>query len=341
VRPDGSPYAPFHDVTVAVDGAAARALGELARERWRRATGRRLAPPPLARDIWPDDLEPLLTDVQVAIARTHPARPGSPPIREIEQLYRDAIAAGRDVIYCESQYLASASIADALAERLGEPDGPEVVIVNPQTAAGWLEEHAMDSARALVIRRLRDADPHQRLRVYYPVTARGDPIYVHAKVLIIDDRLLRIGSSNLNNRSMGFDTESDLAIEAPADAGSGALVRERIAELRNDLLAEHLGVDRAEVAMALCEHRSLIAAIESLRRRDGRTLLPLEVDPPGEAERLVADFRLLDPEFPGQAERRLTHVAKRLTLAPRRALADAGRWLLDYAASRLPIGRRA
>lgn len=286
-------------------------------------------------------MEPLLSDVDIAIARTHPPRPGRPPIREIEQLYQDAIAAGHKVIYCESQYLASVSIADALAERLGEPDGPEVVIVNPQTAAGWLEEKAMDTARALVLRRLRNADRHRRLSVYYPVTEHGEPIYVHAKVLIIDNRLLRIGSSNLNNRSMGFDTESDLAIEAPADVGSGAVVRERIAELRNDLLAEHLGIERAEFATALREHGSLIAAIESLRRRDGRTLLPLEVEPPGEAERLVPDFRLLDPEFPGQAERRLTHLAKRLTLAPRRALADAGRWLLDYASSRLSIGRRA
>ena len=341
VRPDGSPYAPFHDVTVAVDGPAAQALGELARERWYRATGRRLQPPQVGRDIWPDGLKPLLRDVDVAIARTHPLRPGRPPVREIEQLYQDAIAAGHRIIYCESQYLASASIADALAERLGEPDGPEVVIVNPQTAAGWLEERAMDSARALVLGRLRNADRHRRLGVYYPVTEQGAPIYVHAKVLIIDDRLLRIGSSNLNNRSMGFDTESDLAIEAPEDTERGAVVRERIAELRNDLLAEHLGVERAKVAMALREHGSLIAAIESLRRRDGRTLRPLEVESPGEVERLVPDFRLLDPEFPGQAERRLTHLAKRLTLAPRRALADAGRWLLDYASSRLPSGRRA
>lgn len=339
VRPDGNPYAPFHDVAVAVDGAAAQALGELARERWYRATGRRLESPQLARDIWPDGVKPLLCDVDVAIARTHPPRPGRPAIREIEQLYQDAIAAARGVIYCESQYLASARIADALAERLAEPGGPEVVIVNPQTAAGWLEEQAMDSARALVLRRLHDADRHGRLRAYYPVTEKGEPIYVHAKVLIIDDRLLRIGSSNLNNRSMGFDTESDLAVEAPDNSDSGAVVRERITGFRNDLLAEHLGVEREAVTAALREHGSLIAVIESFRRPHGRTLLPLEAEPAGEAERLVPDYRLLDPEYPGQAERRLTHLAKRLALAPGRALTDAGRFLLDHAASRLPIGR--
>jgi phospholipase D1/2 len=338
-RPDGSAYGPFHDATVAVEGPLARALGELARERWFRASGRRLGPPPPARDLWPEGLQPLLDDVDVAIARTHPRRPGRPPVHEVEQLYRDLIAAGRSMIYCESQYLASAAIAEAVTRRLAEPAGPEVVIVNPQTEPGVLEQEAMDSARTLVLRRLRAADRHRRLAVYYPVADQGTPIYVHAKVLIVDDRLLRIGSSNLNNRSMGFDTECDLAIEAPDDPARGAQVRERIAGLRDDLLAEHLGVEPAEVAAALREHGSLIAAIEGLRRQDGRTLLPIETERLGPAERLVPDLRLLDPAYPGQAERRITHLAKRLVLAPGRALADAGRWLLDQAASRWPPGR--
>jgi phospholipase D1/2 len=338
VRPDGSSYGPFHDATVAVDGAAARALGELARERWHRATGRRLEPPPPAEDIWPDGLEPLLRDVQVAIARTHPARPGRPPVREIEQLYLDAIAAAQRAIYCESQYLASAAIADALASRLAEPDGPEVVVINPRGAAGWLEELAMDGARKLILRRLRAADRHGRLGVYEPVTSGGEPIYVHAKVLVIDDRLLRIGSSNLNNRSMGVDTECDVAVEAPADQ-RGAAVRERIVGLRNDLLAEHLGVSTAEVSTALAHTGSLIGTIEALRRSEGRTLLRAAAAPADDTEHLLADIRLLDPERPGQAERRLTHLAKRVVLAPRRALADAVSWTLDRSVRRLPIAR--
>ncbi len=62
---------------------------------------------------------------------------------------------------------------------------------------------------------------HGRLGVFWPVADRGRPIYVHSKVMIIDDRLLRIGSSNLNNRSLGFDSECDVALEA-APAGTGA-----------------------------------------------------------------------------------------------------------------------
>ena len=50
----------------------------------------------------------------------------------------------------------------------------------------------------------------------------GDRIIVHAKMTIIDDKLLRIGSSNLNNRSMGLDSECDLTIEVREDDGRRA-----------------------------------------------------------------------------------------------------------------------
>ena len=154
------------------------------------------------------------------------------------------------------------------------------------------------------------------------MTAAGRPIYVHAKILVVDDRLLRVGSSNLNNRSMGFDTECDLAIEAPTGE-AGAAVRAAITTFRDDLLAEHLGVEPSDLTAAVAARGSLVAAIDQLRRPSGKTLVPLEVDRPNDAEHLLALTRLVDPERPGQGERRLTHIAKRLLLAPRRALADA------------------
>jgi phospholipase D1/2 len=332
VRPDGTPYEPLHDATVAVDGAAARALGELARERWYRATGRQLDAPDISHDAWPDGLEPSLRGVDVAIARTHPQRPGRPPVHEIAHLYGDALRAARRVIYCESQYLASATIADALAERLAEPDGPEIVIVNPKDAAGWLEQEAMDTARALVVDRLRDADRHGRFRIFHPVTVGGEPIYVHAKILAVDDRLLRVGSSNLNNRSLGFDTECDLAVEAQTGA-AGVATRAAILAFRDGLVAEHLGTEPAKLTAAVREHGSLVRAIEVLHRHDGKTLVPLEAEPPNEAERLLAGTRLVDPERPGQAEKRVTHLVKRLLLSPRRALADAPQAVRDASAA--------
>ena len=339
VRPDGSPYPPFHDATLAVDGAAARALGELARERWYRGTGERLAPPPPGSDPWPERLPAILRGVDVALARTLPRRPGRPEVHEIAHLYEDALRAATRTIYCESQYLASHSLGEILAARLEEEDGPEIVIVNPRRAAGWLEEAAMDSARALVVDRLWQADRHHRFQIYQPVNAADTPIYVHAKILVIDDRLLRVGSSNLNNRSLGFDTECDVAIEAEPGAG-GAATRATIVGFRDSLVAEHLDVAPAVLRAAIAGEGSLRAAIESLRRPSGKTLIPLAVDPPNDAERLLAISRLVDPERPGQAERRLGHMLKRLVLAPRRALADAPRAARDALADHRARKRR-
>ena len=86
-------------------------------------------------------------------------------------------------------------------------------------------------------------------------------IHVHAKVLIVDDRFLRIGSSNLNNRSMGYDTECDLAIEA-----ANAAQRDSIVSVRDRLIAEHWGSDEKSVRAALTAGESVFDSLESLPR---------------------------------------------------------------------------
>ena len=91
----------------------------------------------------------------------------------------------------------------------------------------------MGVARQRLLAHLRRADVHDRFRIYTPVTAAGAPVYVHAKVLVIDDRLLRIGSSNLNNRSMGLDTECDLAIDAAPDAPDAPVIARAVEGLRD------------------------------------------------------------------------------------------------------------
>ena len=121
----------------------------------------------------------------------------------MEALKLAAVAAARHIICLENQYLAGRKVVEALAARLREPDGPEFVIVVPRRGLNRLEREAMDSARHLLIQVLWAADEHHRLGVYWPVTDGGVPIYVHSKVLVVDDRLLRVGSSNFNNRSMG------------------------------------------------------------------------------------------------------------------------------------------
>src|SRR4029077_448356 len=129
---------------------------------------------------------------------------GRPPIAEVEALNCDAIAAARRWIYVENQYFTSGRIAAALAERLAEPDGPEIVMVVPRICSGWLEERTMGVARARPVRELRHDDVPGRFRVFHPRLAPNGPdLNVHAKVMIVDDALARVGSSNLSNRSMG------------------------------------------------------------------------------------------------------------------------------------------
>lgn len=293
-------YKPFHDVQMAVDDDAARALGDLVRERWRRATGHELRPPPPPTvDPWPPDLSPDVRNVLVDIARTEPAFParGREEIREVERLFLASIAAAKRFIYIENQYTTSTVIRDALAARLAEPGGPEVVLVIPQMCSGWLEIQTMGALRAGFLSALRTADIEGRLRVYYPRVSEDVDVFVHSKVLIIDASIVRVGSANLSNRSMRVDTECDLSIDARGDLRIKAAILRFLA----GLLAEHLGASRDAVFDALDRERSLIAAVESLRGGP-RTFVPiderLEATAPIDAIlHLAADpERPIDPE---------------------------------------------
>ena len=236
VNASGARYAPFHDVGAIVSGPCAEALGELCRERWRRATGHvartSKAPATGAADAWPSQVEPVLTDVDVAIARTEPAYAERGAVSELRHLHLDAIAAARRSIFAENQYFTSRIVADALAQRLSEPDGPEIALLTPAVQSGWLETSTMGVLRARIHRRLRGADSAGRYRLYCPTLRAPDDgdgcINVHSKVLIVDDEFLTVGSANLASRSLCLDTECNIAIEA----GGDAKVRSAIAGLR-------------------------------------------------------------------------------------------------------------
>ncbi|QIS03362.1 phospholipase [Nocardia brasiliensis] len=296
-EPNGHRYGPWHDATTAVDGEAAKAIGELARSRWQAATGERLAPVEeiAGAQPWPDGLAPTMRAVDVGIARTLPELADRAEVREIETLYLAAIASATRSLYIESQYLASRTLAEAIAARLREPDGPEIVLVLPRHADGWLEQQTMDGARRRLLHLLWEADSEGRLGVYYPVTAAGAPIYVHAKVLVMDDRLLRVGSSNLNNRSMGFDTECDLAVEVTPDTADGAVLRQTILEIRRQLVCEHLDADSAKFDATLAETSSLLRTVEALRG-PGRTLVRFEPETVAHEDSPLAENELMDPE---------------------------------------------
>ncbi|PZO81069.1 MAG: phospholipase [Sphingomonas hengshuiensis] len=297
IEPDGTPYKPWHDVTTALEGPVAAALGDMCRQRWAISGGGELPAPTDTGGCWPTGLDADFTDVEVAVARTIPEMANQEPVHEIETLYLDLIARAERFLYAESQYFASRKVAEAIARRLDEPDGPEIVIVNPTTAEGWLEPVAMDSARARLFKALKERDRHDRLRLYHPFTAGGTAIYVHAKVTVIDDQLLRVGSSNFNNRSLRLDTECDVTIDATRSANADEC--RTIAGIRNSLIAEHLGVECEDVESTLARTGSLIATIEELRG-EGRALHPYEIPDLDAVTEWLADNKILDPEGPGE-----------------------------------------
>jgi phosphatidylserine/phosphatidylglycerophosphate/cardiolipin synthase-like enzyme len=214
----------------------------------------------------------------------------------------------------ENQYFASRVVAEAICRRLTEPDPPEFVLVNPRTGEGWLDETVMGAARAGLVRMLEDADAQGRFRIYYPVTEQGEDIYVHAKIMIVDDLMLRVGSANMNNRSMGLDSECDVMIDCGREANRGARID--IAALRCELMAEHLGVEAADVALAVDETGSLIEAVERLRG-NGRSLRPYRPQDYNGVAQAVANSEIADPEsadepFEPMAQHRLLAGLRRL-----------------------------
>ncbi|MCC6479958.1 MAG: phospholipase [Sphingomonadaceae bacterium] len=291
--PNGKPHAPWHDITMLMDGDAAAVLGELARDRWAVAGGK---PLPAVRKIepqWPADVPVQFENADLAIARTRAPYGEVGEVREIETLYLDMIAAAQSFIYIENQYLTSAKIAAAIATRMGEDNPPDIVGVMPRSAEGWLEQKAMDAARVQLARAIGKVDKGDRFRIYVPVTTGGADIYVHAKLMIVDDRILRIGSANLNNRSLGLDSECDMVLDCALPANRGA--EAAIAELRTRLLAEHLGVARHVVAETFARSGSLVDTVEALRGK-GKTLELLDLEKPGPLDKLIAENELLDPE---------------------------------------------
>ena len=292
----GSPYDPYHEVQVMVSGPIANSLGMLARERWRCLGDERLPSAGDAnRDLWPSGIMPDLTDVGVAIARTVPPSETDPAIRECETLFRDSIALARHTIYIENQYFTDDSLADALAARLQESDGPEVIVVAPKECSGWLERQTMGAFRDLAFARMQQADRHGRLRLVYPIAshARDIPTFIHSKVMIVDDELVRVGSANFARRSMGMDTECDVAVDAAGDER----VRAGIRRIRDRLLAEHLGLDVEMVAKSLERRRSMHQLIDA-RQHEDRALIPITPvtdQPPPASEALRAT---IDPGEP-------------------------------------------
>ncbi|MBY5864463.1 phospholipase D-like domain-containing protein [Rhizobium leguminosarum] len=303
--PEGVSYDPLHDVQAMVTGDAAGLIGDIARRRWETATGEsHLSLAENACFAWPDDLTVSMREISVSFALTEPPTAFRTGISDGIAMTLDVIARARRQLYIEAQYLASFRVADAIAARLQEEDGPEVIIICTQSSHGLIEKIVMGGNRDRVIRRLKRADRADRLRVYYavvpgpivpgPVTPKESSeveVLVHSKLIIADDEMVRIGSSNLNNRSEGLDDECDMLFEAGNDEH-----RRAIANLRNRLLSEYLGTTPETFAAAFMQSGSLIAAVDALN--DGpRGLREFTVELSGSISPILGTA-LFDPARP-------------------------------------------
>jgi len=311
----GSSHQPYHEVQIAVTGEAARSMVDLFVWRWYGATGERLDP---RRLVVHDETKTTNTlsmpgldfpvtlpmpAARIGLARTIPEVTGRAQVSEVRSLYVKAIESAERLIYIESQYLTSCAVRDALLERMANRARPklDVVIVLPRKPERFKEVMTVGVPQAAFLQLLEQAaHEHGHALGIYNVAAGtrddGEPLYVyiHAKLMIVDDRRFIVGSANLTNRSMTIDSEIVAAYDALP--GDGAL-RNAIRRARIRLMLEHAG-EQADVR-SLVRPEGLVARLDALVEA-GRVRLrkhDLRKDEPGAVAKAVHELTLefLDP----------------------------------------------
>jgi phosphatidylserine/phosphatidylglycerophosphate/cardiolipin synthase-like enzyme len=249
-NPDGKTYEPYHDLQSYHIGPAASQLAELFKLRWLNSGGGELSLPSVQEDLRIKIKNSLpISHDRVAISRTQSKTviPLQNSIKEIRHLYLDAINASDKIIYIENQYFSSQAVYKALSERMRDKNRPKlnIVMILPKKPHAFIEEISMGIVQTKILRSLKQIAYREghALGIYYTLSSSKDlkkePTYIHAKLLLIDDRFLSFGSANMTNRSMGLDTELNVSWEAKdfldKDINS-------IRNIRISLLAEHSGL---------------------------------------------------------------------------------------------------
>ena len=293
---DGESYQPYHDVQLVFTGKAARDMADLCAQRWLRGTGNNLPRLNSERDTtsWPSSVNCDFQNIETGIALTYSSYENYQATYQIRRLYLDVIASSNHYIYIENQYLSSHELTDALIERLKDEDGPEIVIVLTKEA-GLVEESTLGILRDRLLEKLVNADKYGRFSVFYPFveddSGHQTQVYVHAKVLIADNRIIIAGSANLTNRSMKVDSEVDLVINYQQPA-------EEVEQLLYRLFAIHFDCSEETVMRSLASENSLRSMIEDVSSDRPHRLRKLETAPSSPLLRKIADTQLLDPDEP-------------------------------------------
>jgi phosphatidylserine/phosphatidylglycerophosphate/cardiolipin synthase-like enzyme len=282
---------PWHDVQLAVRGPAVGDIETVFRERWN-------DPAPLTRNpvnraselIRRDDRSPGSLPTQLAdpaprgtcrvqVLRTYPARRHGYPFapdgeRSIARAYNKVVARAHSLIYVEDQYLWSAEIVQCFAEALRASPGLHMIAVIPHhpDQEGRISRPINLVGRQQALTELRAAGG-DRFAAYGVENHAGIPVYVHAKVCVIDDVWASVGSDNVNRRSWTHDSELSCAVldEETDDReprvldrfGDGARAFAR--RLRLQLAREHLDRGRDDDADLLDPAAAFAAFADSAR----------------------------------------------------------------------------
>jgi phosphatidylserine/phosphatidylglycerophosphate/cardiolipin synthase-like enzyme len=238
-----------------VVGEAAATLAELFCARWRSALGEELvlpAPDPRPRPAFDlseltDAAELPLSASKVFLSRTASVD-AAQSAHEIRAAYELLLLSAERIIYIETQYFTSRSIAAALLTRMRQVDRSklQIVVALPRGADSGKEKFALGEVENLVLGSLERtaSETGHSLRFLCSATGEGQSTtFIHSKVLVVDDEFLSIGSANLTERSMGLDSELALFWHADGDLQ----VTRDIARIRASLLAEHAGRDPSEL----------------------------------------------------------------------------------------------
>jgi phosphatidylserine/phosphatidylglycerophosphate/cardiolipin synthase-like enzyme len=270
----------WHDATARIRGPAVADVAESFRMRWLEVTGERLDPGRPA---------PNAGNVELQIVRTVPEHVYDALPRgdfRILESYVRALRAAERLIYIENQFLWSPEIVEILRTKLrtASDDDFRLVVVLPSKP-----NDGGDDTRG-VLGELVEADARRgrflATTLYARAADRAERVYVHAKIGIVDDVWLTLGSANLNEHSLFNDTEMNLVTHDPALA--------RDTRLR--LWAEHLELSPEDIAgdatTVIDERWKPVAEEQLARRRAGQPLTHRLVELPGVSRRSA---RLLGP----------------------------------------------
>ena len=310
----GRPYKPFHDVQVALTGPVVATLQRLFLDGWRLATGSELSgahnsqssgplsgvPDPVLERVCAEFGLPLRGQ-RVGVSRTEWIEPGR-VMSEIQSLFERAIARAERLLYVETQYFTSKSLAEAIYCRLADASRSklQIVVVMPDGADSPKEDFVLGNRQRKVRRFLADAARHygHEFRLLMSSEQRRDQAcpatFIHSKLMIVDDEFLTIGSANFTNRSLRVDRELNVAWQVQLEQPEAAAwLAADIRALRASLLAEHAGREGREEFLAI---EGLVERLDRVCNESGAKLhcqaLPA---PEGDDALLIAIF---DPSGP-------------------------------------------